>query len=338
MCSNSENGCGWVGELRSLDNHFKTCEYTLLSCPNECTNNKKKVTHVIRCDLDFHLRNVCPNRQFECPHCKAMGKYCNIETTHLVKATCPNNGCGVKVPRCLLSNHRSTCQYEKVACKYAGIGCNEKLLRKSLQKHENDDTYHLCLAIETVTKQQRQINKLQNEMQAVKGEQDSIMCYLNFPCVFKMTEFTQHNSSKQEWYSPPLYTHPGGYKMCIEVDASGNGAAAGTHVSVFAYLMKGKNDDNLPWPFTGEVTITLLNQLEDENHHTRTISFSQDHAPSRRVVSGERAPKGYGFPQFISHNDLGAAQNYQYLNGDCLYFQVEVQAAKPVKRWLTCTI
>ena len=54
--------------------------------------------------------------------------------------------------------------------------------------------------------------------------------------------------------------------MCIGVNANGSGAATGTHVSVFAYLMKGKNDDNLPWPFTGEITITLLNQMRITTH------------------------------------------------------------------------
>ena len=54
----------------------------------------------------------------------------------------------------------------------------------------------------------------------------------------------------------------------MRVDANGNDEGKNTHVSVFGYLMKGKNDDNLPWPFTGEVTITLLNQLTDENHNT----------------------------------------------------------------------
>ena len=42
-----------------------------------------------------------------------------------------------------------------------------------------------------------------------------------------------------------------------------NDEAKGTHVSVFACLMKGDNDDSLFWPFTGTVTIELLNQLEE---------------------------------------------------------------------------
>ena len=64
--------------------------------------------------------------------------------------------------------------------------------------------------------------------------------------------------------------------MCINVDANGCLDHTDTYVSVFACLMKGRNDDNLPWPFTGEVTVTLLNQLEDENHHSDTVTFPED--------------------------------------------------------------
>ena len=40
-------------------------------------------------------------------------------------------------------------------------------------------------------------------------------------------------------------------------------------VSMFAFLLKGENDDYLPWPFTGTVTVELLNQLEDKKFHWR---------------------------------------------------------------------
>ena len=134
--------------------------------------------------------------------------------------------------------------------------------------------------------------------------------------------------------------------MCIEVDANGeddanaedgNDEGAGTHVSVYAYLMRGRNDDNLPWPFTGEVTIALLNQLEDKNHHTYTVTFLHSNDLSKRVVNSDRASTGYGMPEFISHDKL-TAKNYQYLKDDSLFFRIEVQAAKPVKPWLTCTV
>ena len=52
--------------------------------------------------------------------------------------------------------------------------------------------------------------------------------------------------------------------------------------------------------FTGKVTITLLNQEEDENHHTRTVSFPPDSDDiSGRVVDGERACHGKNGPPKI---------------------------------------
>ena len=285
--------------------------------------------NVLRRDLDQHLKNKCPNRQYRCRQCKVTGRYCYITTTHLdtcpnVKIPCPNSECKISVLRCNLSKHQSKCPFEEVPCKYAGIGCEKELLRKDLEQHEKDDSFHLHLALETI-----------NEQQVKKRS-----------CTFKMPEFNRHKSSNQEWYSPPFYTHPGGYKMCIEVDANGeddanaedgNDEGAGTHVSVYAYLMRGRNDDNLPWPFTGEVTITLLNQLEDKNHHTDTVTFLHSNDLSKRVVNSDRASTGYGMPEFISHDKL-TAKNYQYLKDDSLFFRIEVQAAKPVKPWLTCTV
>ena len=213
---------------------------------------------------------------------------------------------------CYKLYHRSKCLFDEVPCKYVDIGCKEKLLRQDLE-HENDDAFHLHLAMETVIEQQAKEK----------------------PCVFKMPEFKQHKSSKDIWYSPPFYTHPGGYKMCIKVYADGCGDAAGTCVSVGAYLMKGRNDDNLPWPFTGEVTITLHNQLGDKNHYMGTISFPQNNESSRRVVEGELASNGYGRPKFIPHTQLDAQRkNCQYLKDDCLYFRIEVTPPKPVKPWL----
>jgi hypothetical protein len=76
-------------------------------------------------------------------------------------------------------------------------------------------------------------------------------------------------------FSPPFYSSPGGYKLCymlcIKVHTSGNGK--GTHLSVCAYLMRGDNDDHLPWPFTGSVEAELLNRLKDCSHRSNSIKF-----------------------------------------------------------------
>ena len=46
-----------------------------------------------------------------------------------------------------------------------------------------------------------------------------------------MTQYSTCKKNKDEWYSPPFYTGPGGYKMCINVVPKGWGI--GTHVSVY---------------------------------------------------------------------------------------------------------
>ena len=140
-----------------------------------------------------------------------------------------------------------------------------------------------------------------------------------------MTRFEQHKIDSGQWFSPPFYTHPQGYKMCLRVDANGSGKGKGTHVSAFAYLMQGEYDDHLKWPFQGHVVIQLCNQLQDKYHRGHTIDFSEttNARVIGRVTSGERAESGRG-SELIPHNDLNfkRTKNYQYLMNDCLHFQI----------------
>ncbi len=101
--------------------------------------------------------------------------------------------------------------------------------------------------------------------------------------------------------------------------------------------MKGDNDDSLSWPFTGTVTIELLNQLEDKNHHKKTTTFPADREASQRVVDGERGT-GRGH-KHIFHRDLhyNADNNTQYLKDDTLVFRVSVQVPD-YKPWLEPTV
>ena len=122
--------------------------------------------------------------------------------------------------------------------------------------------------------------------------------------------------------------------MCLKVHANGFGDGEGTHVSLFLYIMKGENDDNLVWPFQGKVTFTLLNQLEDKDHREEKATLDYN----SRVTKGERGD-GYGRQKFVSHKELGhrADTNCQYLKDDSLYFRVSVEVHKACKPWLTPT-
>ena len=306
------------------------CDFTLLPCPNVCKKGNNNIK-LLRKDIEAHKRKKCPRRQYKCPHCREFGEYQERTTRHLekcpkMKIPCPNDGCGEEVERCHISQHRQECLFESVSCKYIKIGCMEKFIRKNVEEHHNDSQQHLQLAINTVNQQETTIGK----------HEDKIAQLQSAPINFKIVNFNNLKTSDKIMYSPAFYTSRGAYKMCIRIDTNGGGRSESTHVSVFAYLMRGENDNHLPWPFTGTVTVELLNQLKDDNHYSQKTTFIPDKRASQRVVNEERATTGWGRQRYIPHSDLGynAANNCQYLKDDCLYFRVKVEAQSTSKPWL----
>ena len=92
--------------------------------------------------------------------------------------------------------------------------------------------------METLVRLQLQLELV--SMNASVGQVDVAEPYLTL----KLNNF--HERRTDTIYSPPFYTRYGGYKMCIRVDSNGWGEGKSTHVSVYAYLMRGENDDHLP--------------------------------------------------------------------------------------------
>jgi hypothetical protein len=197
-----------------------------------------------------------------------------------------------------------------------------------MPEHEGDAQQHLQLAIDTIYQQQNTIREHESILARLRSRE--------MPMKYKFTAYDHHKTTNDVINSPAFYTSPRGYRMCIRVWANGVKDGHGTHVSISANLMKGENDDHLPWPFTGKVTVELLNQLDDKNHHSCTITFSPDGACSQRIVTEERSSAGIGHQYYISHSALGynAAKNCQYLKDDCLYFRISVSASSSSKPWL----
>ena len=262
----------------------------------------------------------------------------HLQTCPQVKVRCPNDECEASIPRCEVSTHRLTCDYEPVSCKYAEVGCEERPLRKDLKEHEEDAPLHLKVTTEKVL-QLTQLTQVTTEkvLQLMQLTQ-----VLRCAFTFKLTNFQKRKHDKDVFYSTPFYTSHTGYKMCACVYANGYGNGNNTHVSVYANLMKGDNDDSLTWPFTGEVVVEILNQLEDNNHHKKVYQFLADEDVSKRVlVNIERATNGWGMQKFLSHTELDYQpdKNCQYLLNDTLVFRVSARVNNPhPKPWLVCTV
>ena len=147
------------------------------------------------------------------------------------------------------------------------------------------------------------------------------------PHIIRLSGFESKTRMNTEWYSAPFYSHFGGYKMCLRVFTNGSSVCKGAHVSVFIYLMKGENDDNLKWPFRGIITVTLLNQLQPNNHHLCAITYDKNTSEVYNARVKERRSGGWGSHKFILHTDLShnMEKNIVYLKYDCLFFSVDIK-------------
>ena len=107
------------------------------------------------------------------------------------------------------------------------------------------------------------------------------------------------------------------------------------HVGVYLNLMPGPNDDTLQFPMIGKFTITLLNQIEDRNHHQKVLTLDdrRDQSFSRML---EDDGSGRGYRKFIRHSSLhfNPFTNTQYLKDCTLYFRVKCEPSSRTKPWL----
>ncbi|KAI6652328.1 TNF receptor-associated factor 5 [Oopsacas minuta] len=130
---------------------------------------------------------------------------------------------------------------------------------------------------------------------------------------------------KQFIYSNPFYTSPSGYRVCVSVALNGFGPGEDTHIGLGLFMMRGKNDPYLSWPFAGSRKYILLNYIPGGKHYHWQNSDSGDKAFQRPME--ERGETGHGCPQFISHEELlHETEEVQYLKDDTLIIRIIVKS------------
>ena len=78
--------------------------------------------------------------------------------------------------------------------------------------------------------------------------------------------------------------------------------------------MQGEFDDQLKWPFHGDIIIKLMNQEEDKDHVVKTASFT-----SSTPIKGKRFSTGHGYSQFLPLTELQP----KYMKNDCIKFCIK---------------
>ena len=120
-------------------------------------------------------------------------------------------------------------------------------------------------------------------------------------------------------YSPPFYTSPHGYRMCIRAYLNGDGIGKGSHVSVFLVLMRSEHDSLLSWPFKQSVRFTLINQVNS------SASISEAFIPDLQSPSFQRPEAemnvASGFPKFARQSVL---QDETFTKGNIIFIKAKV--------------
>ena len=172
-CSLKDRGCEWTGQLQHLDAHLDLttgdCVYVDVDCPSKCNQKVQKY------NVDTHLANHCPNRDYTCPHCSFKATFREVsehfEVCRYYPLVCPNR-CGASFERDVLEDHIKMCGLQKVQCEFSYAGCEAEFIRDHQQEHMEQNTQkHLALvaaATLRISKEQQQTfeQMLQEQQQA----------------------------------------------------------------------------------------------------------------------------------------------------------------------------
>ena len=152
LCVNRERGCDWIGEVNNLTGHLKNssgCKFEDVHCPNTCGETFERQY------LANHVEE-CPRRLINCQYCQTEGEHQFIEaSSHKEQCCkfpvpCPNKCEIVNFPRENLKEHMKMCPMEIVQCQYHNVGCEAKVVRKDLVKHDEEKTNEHLLLVKSV--------------------------------------------------------------------------------------------------------------------------------------------------------------------------------------------
>eukprot|EP01087_Luapelamoeba_hula_P021686 TRINITY_DN7628_c0_g1_i1.p1 TRINITY_DN7628_c0_g1~~TRINITY_DN7628_c0_g1_i1.p1 ORF type:complete len:423 (-),score=59.84 TRINITY_DN7628_c0_g1_i1:54-1322(-) len=158
-----EAGCTSVLTLETRVAHEQKCGYAPVSCRYSAQCGKQR-----RMGQEMHEAS-CMFRPLECTHCKKDIQFHQMEE-HLKK--CPMFpiqclSCGVQTKQGELEAHlKDECPEQEVQCDFADQGCQQRVVRKHLKAHLQDDiAVHMTLLKRAFDSQVRQL----------KDEYDSIL-------------------------------------------------------------------------------------------------------------------------------------------------------------------
>jgi len=140
-CSNED--CTWTGDLLDLFMiHQEKCDYLLIKCPK------------YGCHELFYQQDI-ENHEEKCCYKPLPCSYCQVNVIRMDKA-----------------EHEEVCAMEIINCTFYDVGCITSVLRKDVDKHEQDNqSLHVKLSFQYLKKEN---NLLKNEVNHLKQENNDL--------------------------------------------------------------------------------------------------------------------------------------------------------------------
>ena len=316
------------------DIHWPECTYYPLVCPNRCGVTCE------RAEMEDHMK-MCPLEEVECDfsyagckerfrreeweeHMKDNSmKHLSMVATAAVKDR-------QEFQRKIEEQEKKLEEQEKKSTA-AGKEFQRKIeeQEKKSNKQEKKSKEQEKRLEEQEKRLEEQEKKYKEDLEVLKRKSnkhsETIQFMENYLHI-KLYKFTMENFSVEkrknkisDWKSPPMYTHMGGYKFCIGIDANGYQSGRGNSVNVEVWNMKGEFDDQLKWSFKGKFTIQLINHYPSgENMEaTQTMSWNKT---DKKFGTDHSFSNGL----FIRHAELNRddVRKTYFLKDNCLNFRI----------------
>lgn len=120
------------------------------------------------CEQTNTHADTCPRKKVSCPYLcgqslAIVDVEAHVKDCEYVEVPCPNS-CGVSIRKKDLEQHANIECW--IPCKYARYGCSFNGTLSMLKDHNKNDTHsHLEMLMNIVERQNKEIEKLQNQVQ-----------------------------------------------------------------------------------------------------------------------------------------------------------------------------
>ena len=269
--------CTWTGKLQDAKQHFNECVYAGALCGFGCG------AVVRRIDMPEHEASICPERGM----------------------MCANVGCGALIREPMIAAHKANdCLYEEVDCPFSSVGCNERVLRKDVDSHEEAAMKQHNRLLLQDNRSLRQDNlSFRQDIQSV--QQDNLSLRQDILSLQqKVAEQEQRLDEQQQQivFKVKLADLVRGGEVDVESDEKVVGAYSafmivqkgyavnGDCCGVYLHLVDG------PFPCHVSFTIEVVH-WDGKSENARKIEDTDTY----------KRAKGRGFPKFIRLSQLTAA-------------------------------